>query len=134
MGCVLGTFSFNLTAYVRVYRTLLVTFADFVQRALTDDLSQFGKPEGAGSHEQWLALYDHLADYLEAYDRLANPIGLFRHETKGKLLLPPAAPTLHLARASSNTPRPCAPAPSSLGPTLAVLRTSRGRHLPRCLP
>ena len=34
-----------------------------MQRALTDDLSQFGKPEGEGSHEQWLVLYDRLADY-----------------------------------------------------------------------
>ena len=92
MGCVLGTFSFNLTAYVRVYRTLLVMFADLVQRALTDDLSQFGRPEGEGSHEQWFVLYDRLSDYLEAYDQRANPIGLFRHESKGKLLLPPSAP------------------------------------------
>ena len=114
MGCVLGTFSFNLTAYVRVYRTLLVTFADFVQRALTDDLSQFGKPEGAGSHEQWLALYDRLADYLEAYDQLANPIGLFRHKSKGKLPVRRprpstwlAHPPTHQGRAHLRRPRWC---------------------------
>ena len=37
-------------------------------------------------------LYDRLVDYLETYDQRANPIGLFRHKSKGKLLLPPSAP------------------------------------------
>ena len=33
-----------------------------------------------------------LADALHYYDSLANPIGIFRHPDKGKLLLPPSAP------------------------------------------
>jgi len=46
--------------------------------------------------EHWLAnwarLYEALANFLDDYDRLTNPIGIKRHPAKGKLLIPADAP------------------------------------------
>ena len=44
MGCVLGGTIFNLCMHVRVYRLMMIKFPMVVQRALTDDLTRFGKP------------------------------------------------------------------------------------------
>jgi hypothetical protein len=42
--------------------------------------------------EEWEAHYDYLAQLLQDYDTLANPIGMIRHKGKCKILLPPWAP------------------------------------------
>ncbi len=42
--------------------------------------------------ETWDKTYTMVAEALHYYDHLANPIGIYRHPDKGKLLLPPSAP------------------------------------------
>ena len=91
MGCVLGGTIFNMAVHLRIYKIMAVEFPGFVQRALTDDFSQFGKP-AEDTAPGWLTTFDYLAKALERYDALANPIGIFRHDDKGRILLPPNAP------------------------------------------
>ena len=91
MGCVLGGTIFNICMHIRVYRQMMIKYPMVVQRALTDDLTRFGKPVEE-SAEQWEATYTLEAEALLYYDSLANPIGIFRHPDKGKLLLPANAP------------------------------------------
>ena len=91
MGCVFGGTLFNMGVHLRIYKKMAIEFPGFIQRALTDDFSQFGKP-AADTVVGWTRAFDHLAKALERYDELANPIGIFRHPEKGQLLLPPNAP------------------------------------------
>ena len=86
MGCVLGSISFNLTAYHGVFKPLAVEFDKYTLLALTDDLTPF-LPLAATEEEQH-DLYDMHADYLTMYDRLGPPLGLYRHPDKGHLSIP----------------------------------------------
>ena len=72
-----------------VYKHLAKDFPNLLFRCLTDDKTDFGK---ATAHSEWQELYKYLADSLRAYDKYANPIGIFRHNRKGRLILPPGAP------------------------------------------
>jgi hypothetical protein len=56
--------------------------------------SFFKPPPDPTDANQWYLIYDNLQDLIAQYDSLANPIGIFRHPGKGKLLLPPNAPHL----------------------------------------
>ena len=90
MGYVMGGTIFNMSMHVRVYRHILIKFPKLIQRALTDNLIQFGKP--VEEKDSWDKTYTMVAEALHYYDHLANPIGIYRHPDKGKLMLPPAAP------------------------------------------
>ena len=90
MDCVLGGTIFNMCMHVRVYRHMLIKFPKLIQRALTDDLTQFGKP--VEEKETWDKTYTMVVEALHYDDHLANPIGIYRHPDKGKLMLPPSAP------------------------------------------
>ena len=89
MGCVMGGTIFNICMHVRVYRQMMIKYPMTVQRALTDDLSRFAKPAEGSS---WDESYTREAEALLYYDALANPIGIYRHPDKGKILLPANAP------------------------------------------
>jgi len=92
-GCVLGSFLFDL-AMLDIYSALAGKYPMFVTYALTDDLPLAIQPPPRDSDwaTNWACLYDTLADFLDDYDRLANPIGIRRHPAKGKLLVPADAP------------------------------------------
>jgi hypothetical protein len=57
MGCVIGGFCFNATMHDRVYSKLAIQFPEFVLRALTDDLTEFGQPDDPDDYDQWQAIY-----------------------------------------------------------------------------
>jgi hypothetical protein len=70
----------------------MIRYPMTVQRALTDDLSRLAKPAEGSS---WDETYTREAEALLYYDSLANPIGIYRHPDKGRILLPPNAPDPH---------------------------------------
>jgi hypothetical protein len=86
---VIGGFAFNITMHHFVYKRLAEEFPKLLFRCLTDDKTDFGKPT---TYSEWQNLYKYLADSLRAYDRCGNPIGIYRHNLKGRLILPPGAP------------------------------------------
>jgi hypothetical protein len=93
MGCVLGSVGFDIAIHTFVYKPLAILHPNVDFKALTDDLPPSVKapPRGA-SRQEWEDHYDYIATLFKDYDRLANPIGLFRHKDKCKVLLPPWAP------------------------------------------
>ncbi len=82
MGCVLGGTIFNMFMHVRVYRHMLIKFPKLIQRALTDDLTQFGKP--VEEKDSWDKSSTMVAEAQLFYDHLTNQIGIYRHPDKGK--------------------------------------------------
>ena len=90
MGCVLGGTTFNICMHVRVYQHMMIKFPTLIQRALTDDLTRFGKP--VEEKDSWEKTFTLKAEALHYYDTLANPIGIYRHPQKGKLMLLVTAP------------------------------------------
>lgn len=95
MGCPLGSFCFDLTLDHFVYSKLAEEYKDdeVVLRALTDDLARFWKGPGDPENpESWEKVYDRIASFKADYDRLANPIGIFRHAEKSAVVLPVGAP------------------------------------------
>ena len=89
MGCTLAQKIYNMSS-APGYSTLDIEFPEIILRAMTDDLISFIPDQG--SREAWIKLYDRKAQFLERWDQLFNPLGLFRHKDKGVLLLPPNAP------------------------------------------
>ena len=93
MGCVAGSFAFDLAEHHFVFRHLQAKYPDCIMHALTDDLvPAFQPPEDEKDEEAWEQIYDRLAEFWNDYGLLANPIGLYRNRTKSKLLLPRGAP------------------------------------------
>ena len=91
-GCVLGSAGFDIALHHFVYKHLITEFPANVIRAITDDMPNFFTAhDDASWHEEYLVQYR----LLKRYDELGNPIGMFRHPDKGKLFLPPEAPTPH---------------------------------------
>jgi hypothetical protein len=92
MGCVMGSFGFNITMEDRVFSHLRKKFPHVNSRALTDDhLPVFAPPNPATTTPTWPDVYQLVKDYWTTFDTLAQPLGIFRND-KSKLLLPPAAP------------------------------------------
>ena len=91
-GCVVGSAGFDIALHHFVYKHLMAEYPAFVIRALTDDLPAFFK---ADTEDGWHAAYERMADFLTRYSELANPIGIYSHPDKGKLILPPDAPQPH---------------------------------------
>ena len=85
MGCTLGSISFNLTAYHKIYKPASIKFPDLTFRALTDDLTVIMPPvfEMEAQQEQ----YRLSAKVVEFIDECMAPCGLKRHPGKGFLLL-----------------------------------------------
>ena len=89
MGFLLGGTGFNITAHHFIYEPLTKMFPRYVFHALTDDLpALIPCPRPGADQDQWEAHYDKVAEFFQAYDELANPIGIFRHEQKCKVLIP----------------------------------------------
>ena len=93
MGCVLGTIGFNLVADI-VYRHMTTKFPHFELFSLTDDCISGipPPPNGDNSTEAWTGRLAEYTDYLAEYDSIGNPLGLFRHGSKGWAQLPPNVP------------------------------------------
>lgn len=72
-----------------VYNRLAEDFPKLLFRCLTDDTTDFGKPT---TYDEWQNLYKYLTDSLLGYDKYTNPIGIFRHDGKDLLILPPNSP------------------------------------------
>jgi hypothetical protein len=90
-GCTLGSFLFDL-ALRNTYNTLTAKYPACVIHALTDDLPvAFPLPKDSNP-DSWRLCYDGIANFLEDYDKLANPLRIFRHPQKGKILMPLSAP------------------------------------------
>ena len=81
-----------MTVHHFIYQRLAALYPKLKLRALTDDLTSFSAPADPEDADQWHALYEEEARFLEDYDRLGGPIGIVRHPGKGRLLLPPCAP------------------------------------------
>jgi len=62
-------------------------------RALTDDLVRVWRAPSGDDPAEWEALYARIATFKVDYDRLTNPIGIYRHPGKSALVLPPRAPS-----------------------------------------
>ena len=92
-GCVLGSFLFDNTVHHRIYARLKELFPHVIIRALTDDcIPAFRPPSPDGPYSTWDELYQDVAAFWTAFDKLANPIGIFREPSKSKLLIPSDAP------------------------------------------
>ena len=93
MGCIIGGTGFNIAVDHFIYGPLKAQFPRYGLQALTDDLPAlipcpaWDAPEG-----EWEECYDACAEFYEAYDKRANAIGIFRHNGKCKILIPPGAP------------------------------------------
>ena len=93
MGCVLGSIGFDMAIHTHVYKPLDTQHQDVDFKALTDDLPPGVKaPPMGASLQEWEDHYDYIATLFKDYDTLANPIGLFGHKDKCKVLVPPWAP------------------------------------------
>ena len=93
MGCPLATRLFSITKHHFVYSKLLKAYPEVSLKAIVDDtLPIFPPPEDPENQDQWEARYDLIAQFWLDYDKLANPIGLFRNLDKGACLLPSNAP------------------------------------------
>ena len=88
MGCVLGSLGFNISLH-DVYTKLADDFPEYLLRAMTDDAPAC---ISAPTDGDWQRVYRRAAAFVAAYDRLANPIGIFRHPSKGVFLLPADTP------------------------------------------
>ena len=93
MGCVAGSFAFDLAEHRFIFKHLQAKYPDCILHALTDDaIPAFKPPEDEKDEEAWEALYHRMAEFWNDYGQLANPMGLFRNLSKSKLLLPRGAP------------------------------------------
>ena len=90
-GCTLGSFLFDL-AMLDTYNILAAKYPSYIIHALTDDLPAAFPLPADSNPASWKLCYDGIADFLEDYDKLANPLGIFRHPGKGKILMPLYAP------------------------------------------
>ena len=94
IGCVLGTFSFNITVYEDLYGQLAREFPSWFFKAQVDDLLPMIPPPPSGSDEDWQALYWEISRFNARHCELAERVGLVNHsmEVKGGVLLPDGAP------------------------------------------
>ena len=87
------------------YNALTTKYPACVIHALTDDLpAAFPLPKDSNP-DSWRLCYDGIADFLEDYDKLANPLGIFRHAEKGKILMPETLRAPNRTAASANSPK-----------------------------
>ncbi len=93
MGCIIGGTGFNITVHHFIYEPLVKEFPEYKMYALTDDLpALIPCPEINAPQWEWERHFDLCAEFYAAYDVKANPIGIFRHKDKCKVLIPQGAP------------------------------------------
>ena len=131
MGCVLGSFGFDLTVKP-IYEQMAKDFPGAVLRALTDDLIAAFPPPEAGE-----CIFDTITRYYGRLETAALKIGLKTNIPKRAVMLPEQGPrpTEEKQRGESGGRGPCCQqhAEGKKGPALPPGTKIKGRHLGRAL-